>query len=138
MLARHAESLFWAGRYIERAEDTARMLDVTYHGLLEAHAVGGRAVVEATCSRSSGSTGRSPSSSRACAPPPCRSSSCSTPTTPAPSCRRSSAARENARAARELISSELWEADQQLPPRAALAGTCAPTSRPARTSSTTS
>lgn len=35
MLARHAESLFWAGRYIERAEDTARMLDVTYHGLLE-------------------------------------------------------------------------------------------------------
>lgn len=36
MLARHAESLFWTGRYIERAEDTARMLDVTYHGLLEA------------------------------------------------------------------------------------------------------
>ncbi len=35
MLARHAESLFWMGRYIERAEDTARMLDVTYHGLLE-------------------------------------------------------------------------------------------------------
>ena len=24
-----------SGRYIERAEDTARMLDVTYHGLLE-------------------------------------------------------------------------------------------------------
>ncbi|MGK2948483.1 MAG: alpha-E domain-containing protein, partial [Acidimicrobiales bacterium] len=36
MLARHAESLFWAGRQIERAEDTARMLVVTYHGLLEA------------------------------------------------------------------------------------------------------
>lgn len=35
MLARHAENLFWAGRYIERAEDTARLLDVTYHGLLE-------------------------------------------------------------------------------------------------------
>jgi uncharacterized alpha-E superfamily protein len=35
MLARHAESLFWAGRYLERAEDTARLLDVTYHGLLE-------------------------------------------------------------------------------------------------------
>ena len=35
MLARHAESLFWTGRYLERAEDTARMLDVTYHGLLE-------------------------------------------------------------------------------------------------------
>ncbi|WP_436794155.1 alpha-E domain-containing protein [Actinospongicola halichondriae] len=38
MLARHAESLFWAGRYIERAESTARMLDVTYHTHLEAMA----------------------------------------------------------------------------------------------------
>jgi uncharacterized alpha-E superfamily protein len=36
MLARHAEDLFWVGRYLERAEDTARMLDVTYHGVLEA------------------------------------------------------------------------------------------------------
>ena len=27
MLARHAESLFWMGRYMERAEDTSRMLD---------------------------------------------------------------------------------------------------------------
>lgn len=36
MLARHAESIFWTGRYIERAEDTARLLDVTYHGNLEA------------------------------------------------------------------------------------------------------
>jgi uncharacterized alpha-E superfamily protein len=35
MLARLAENLFWAGRYIERAEDTARMVDVTYHTLLE-------------------------------------------------------------------------------------------------------
>jgi uncharacterized alpha-E superfamily protein len=35
MLSRHAESLFWIGRYIERAEDTARMLDVTYHNVLE-------------------------------------------------------------------------------------------------------
>ena len=35
MLARHAESLFWAGRYVERAESTARMLDVTYHTHLE-------------------------------------------------------------------------------------------------------
>ena len=31
MLARHAENLFWAGRYVERAQDTARMLDATYH-----------------------------------------------------------------------------------------------------------
>ena len=35
MLARTAEYLFWTGRYLERAEDTARLLDVTYHRLLE-------------------------------------------------------------------------------------------------------
>ncbi len=35
MLSRHAEALFWFGRYLERAEDTSRMLDVTYHNLLE-------------------------------------------------------------------------------------------------------
>lgn len=35
MLARHAENLFWAGRYLERAEMTARAVDVTYHALLE-------------------------------------------------------------------------------------------------------
>ena len=36
MLARHAEDLLWIGRYLERAEDTARLLDVTYHTTLEA------------------------------------------------------------------------------------------------------
>lgn len=35
MLARIAESLYWIGRYCERAEDTARLLDVHYHVLLE-------------------------------------------------------------------------------------------------------
>ena len=34
MLSRHAEHLFWTGRYVERAANTARMLDVTYHGSL--------------------------------------------------------------------------------------------------------
>lgn len=36
MLSRHAENLYWIGRYVERAEDTARLMDVTYHGILEA------------------------------------------------------------------------------------------------------
>jgi uncharacterized alpha-E superfamily protein len=36
VLARHAESLFWAGRYLERAEDTARLLDVTHRSSLSA------------------------------------------------------------------------------------------------------
>ena len=30
MLSRTADHLFWMARYIERAENTARMLDVTY------------------------------------------------------------------------------------------------------------
>ena len=35
MLSRIAESLFWIGRYMERADNTARILDVNYHMLLE-------------------------------------------------------------------------------------------------------
>lgn len=35
MLSRIAESLYWIGRYLERAEGTARLLDVYYHQLLE-------------------------------------------------------------------------------------------------------
>ena len=36
MLARLAENLFWGGRYLERAEGTTRLVDVTHHVLLEA------------------------------------------------------------------------------------------------------
>jgi len=35
MLSRIADSLFWVGRYMERADNTARILDVNYHMLLE-------------------------------------------------------------------------------------------------------
>jgi uncharacterized alpha-E superfamily protein len=35
VLSRIAESLYWLGCYVERAEDTARLLDVHYHLLLE-------------------------------------------------------------------------------------------------------
>ena len=35
MLSRIAESLFWIGRYVERADDTARILDVHLQRLLE-------------------------------------------------------------------------------------------------------
>jgi len=35
MLTRNAEALYWIGRYVERADDTARILDVTVHQLLE-------------------------------------------------------------------------------------------------------
>jgi uncharacterized alpha-E superfamily protein len=35
MLSRVAEAVFWVGRYVERAEDTARLLDVHFHEVLE-------------------------------------------------------------------------------------------------------
>ncbi len=35
MLARNAESLYWIGRYVERADDMARILDVAIHQILE-------------------------------------------------------------------------------------------------------
>src|SRR5512134_4071069 len=37
MLSRVAESLYWTARCVERAEDVARLLDVDYHALLDAH-----------------------------------------------------------------------------------------------------
>lgn len=39
MLSRIAEALFWVGRYVERAEDTARLLDVHFHLVLEDPAI---------------------------------------------------------------------------------------------------
>src|SRR3954452_15859644 len=41
MLSRMAESLYWIGRYVERAEDTARITDVNLHHTLEMGASGG-------------------------------------------------------------------------------------------------
>lgn len=35
MLSREADSLFWMGRYLERAEATSRLVDVQYHAALE-------------------------------------------------------------------------------------------------------
>ena len=35
VLSRAAEALFWVGRYVERAEDTARLLDVYFHDIIE-------------------------------------------------------------------------------------------------------
>jgi uncharacterized alpha-E superfamily protein len=36
MLSRVADSLYWASRYVERAEDTSRLLHVNFHALLDA------------------------------------------------------------------------------------------------------
>jgi len=41
MLSRIAENIYWLGRYVERAENTARLLDVNYHALMEAPLIPG-------------------------------------------------------------------------------------------------
>src|ERR1700682_6773039 len=41
MLSRIAENLYWIGRYIERAENTASLIDVNYHANVEAPVVPG-------------------------------------------------------------------------------------------------
>ena len=48
MLSRIAESMFWIGRYVERAEDTARLLQ-THLRLLVEDSSGPRSTPAATC-----------------------------------------------------------------------------------------
>ena len=36
MLSRIAENIYWIGRYMERADDTARLLSTHLYGLLQA------------------------------------------------------------------------------------------------------
>ncbi len=104
MLSRIAESLYWIGRYVERAEDTARILDVHLQRILadpwtsedqacrSLLAVMGMPTTDEpfTAARVVGLLGldeRSPSSVVGAL----------------------AAARENARGARETVSSEMWE-----------------------------
>jgi uncharacterized alpha-E superfamily protein len=42
MLSRVADSLHWLSRYIERAENVARFIDVNLHMMLDLPAGGGR------------------------------------------------------------------------------------------------
>ncbi|WP_166905411.1 alpha-E domain-containing protein [Mycobacterium sp. DL440] len=105
MLARNAESLYWIGRYVERADDTARILDVTVHQLLEDSSVDPD-VASRTLLRVLGIE------------PPARRLDVWSLTDVVAFSRDSggnsivdsiSAARENARGAREVTSTEIWE-----------------------------
>ena len=105
MLSRIAESMFWIGRYVERAESTARILDVHYHLVVQdalvdesaacaallsvmgaRDAVGNDVTLE-SINEVLGYSLKHPSSIASTL----------------------FAARENARGAREAISSEMWE-----------------------------
>jgi uncharacterized alpha-E superfamily protein len=108
MLSRHAENLFWAGRYVERASDTARMLDVTYHGLLESPLAESRRawldLLDVLHLR--GQFERRHDVATAATVSEFLVLDPANPGAIVPSVER---ARENARAVRELISTELWE-----------------------------
>ena len=111
MLSRVADCLFWMSRYVERAENNARILDVNLQLMLDFESQ-----TKPTCA----ATGRRSSI-------PSKNTISSTPSTSrptrirswnsSPSSRRNpnsifsclTRARENARSVREQISSEMWE-----------------------------
>jgi uncharacterized alpha-E superfamily protein len=114
MLSRIAESLYWIGRYVERAENTARLLDVNYHAIAEApFTPGARGLVAEQWAPLLSITGDEASFRRHYE----RADAQSVPEWLAvhaenPSSIRSSLsqARDNARALRDRISTEMWEA----------------------------
>jgi uncharacterized alpha-E superfamily protein len=109
MLSREAEAVYWIGRYVERAEATARRFDVQYHSRLESESTESATLPWHALLFSSGDETAyrerygdeedrslltflildeaNPNSIRSCV----------------------TAARENARGSREQISSEMWE-----------------------------
>ena len=106
MLARNAESLYWIGRFVERADDTARILDVTVHQLLEDSSVDpdqtSRVLLRVLgIEPPEGPAGRMVVD-RYRRVQPGHHDGCSIVDA-------ISAARENARGAREVTSTEIWE-----------------------------
>jgi uncharacterized alpha-E superfamily protein len=105
MLSRIAESLFWLGRYVERAEDTARILDVHYHLLLEDR-IEDEAAASATLLGAMGIDAHHSTPDIAAATRLLAFDA----EQPGSIVGSISAAWRNARSTREVLSSELWEA----------------------------
>jgi uncharacterized alpha-E superfamily protein len=101
MLSRIAESLYWVGRYTERAEDTARLLDVAHRASLEGRGGDDEAGRESIAAILGGAS----RSSREVLPS--YSLDREAPESIA-SCVRN--ARESARTVRDAVTSEMWEA----------------------------
>lgn len=105
MLSRIAEALFWIGRYVERADGTARLLDVHLQLLLEDPRVEETSMCSALLAVMGAPAVTDTATSRADVVNRLvldRSHVASV-------AHSISAARENARRAREIISAELWE-----------------------------
>jgi uncharacterized alpha-E superfamily protein len=105
MLSRIAESLFWIGRYVERADDTARILDAFLAGIL-----GDPWVDEDSACRSLlALLGTGPGTDARLATGDVLEAMAFDVNNASSIAGSLAAARENARGARETISSEMWE-----------------------------
>ncbi|ALJ18915.1 alpha-E domain-containing protein [Microbacterium sp. No. 7] len=105
MLSRIAESLFWIGRYIERSDGTARILEVHLQLLLEDPWID----EDTACRSLLGVMGSQPTSGEPVTRRDVLNQLAVDRTNPSSIAYSLQAARENARRAREIVSSELWE-----------------------------
>ena len=105
MLSRIAESLFWIGRYVERADDTARILDAFLHRILEDPWVD----EDAACRSLLAILGSAPPHDARVTTGDVLELMGFDPDNPSSIAGALGSARENARGARETISSEMWE-----------------------------
>ncbi len=103
LLSRVAESIFWVGRYVERAEGTARILDVSVHQALEQSDVegshAGRRLLAVMGLPDSGTETLWQATERLATESDSRSSIAGA----------LAAARENTRAVRHVVPVEFWE-----------------------------
>jgi uncharacterized alpha-E superfamily protein len=103
LLSRVAESIFWVGRYVERAEGTARILDVSVYQALEQSDVEGsnaaRRLLAVMGLPDSGTETLWQATERLATDPDHRSSIAGA----------LAAARENTRAVRHVVPVEFWE-----------------------------
>lgn len=106
MLSRIAESMFWIGRYVERAEDTARILDVQTQILLEEAGTD----ENATCRTLLSIMGVDVPADAVVDTETMMEQLAYDPASPASIAATLAAARESARRARETLSTSMWEA----------------------------
>jgi uncharacterized alpha-E superfamily protein len=104
LLSRIAETLFWTGRYVERADDTARMADVYVHRTLEEP----QSDADATCRALLGVLGIPAASARLDVDGTLYQLAYDTQT-PSAIAGAMLAARAGARSVREVMSGEMWE-----------------------------
>ena len=105
MLSRIAESLFWIGRYIERSDGTARILDVHLQLLLEDPWI----EEDLACRSLLSVMGSAVPEDQVLTRADILSILAVDRSEPASIAYSLGAARENARRAREIVSTELWE-----------------------------